>query len=163
MLSFTTAITAILTVTAAVALPHREARNENALASRAGPSGYVVYPPGGTSFESMGGAESDNGAGGISFIHIQYQGIDVNSPYTQTIGVDVYLQDPTGVQPDQYLTYDFGNPNSLLIDGYFSPPSGACGDYNLVFVEHQNLGNFGDIIKFQAAAPAITIVCTPIQ
>ncbi|KZT52290.1 hypothetical protein CALCODRAFT_93477 [Calocera cornea HHB12733] len=163
MLASIAAVTSLLAATAARALPTGEARAEAGVVSRAGASGYVVYPPGGTSFENMGGAEDDNGAGGISFIHIQYQGIDQNDPFTQTIGVDIYLEDPTGKQADQYLTYDFGNPNNLLIDGYFSPPSGACGDYNLVFIEHQNLGNFGDIIKFRAAAPAITLVCLPIQ
>jgi len=112
----------------------------------------------------MGGAAPSNGAGGISYINIQYAGVYQDDPFTATIGIDIYLEDPTGVQADQYLTYDFAsNPGNLLIEGYFSPPSGACGEYNLVFIEHQNLGDFGDIIKFRAAAPAITIVCTPIQ
>jgi len=160
---FTTALTSLLLATASTALPVASSRNEQELASRAGVSGYVIYPPGGTTYDSFGGAESNNGAGGQSFLHIQYEGVNQETPYTGTIGVDIYLEDPTGVQDDQYLTYDFGNPSGTLIDGYFSPPSGACGAYNLVFIEHQTLGNYGDIIKFRAAAPSINILCLPIQ
>ncbi|KZO92447.1 hypothetical protein CALVIDRAFT_567320 [Calocera viscosa TUFC12733] len=158
MLSFIASLTSLLAATAAIALPVGEARAE--VAPRAGPSGYVVYPPGGTTFDSYGGAES---SGGESYIHVQYEGVYQNSPYTATIGVDIFLEDPTGVQPDQYLAYNFGTPTIGLIDGYFSPPAGACGDYRLVFEEHQNLGNYGDIIKFRAAAPSITLLCLPIQ
>ncbi|EJT97219.1 hypothetical protein DACRYDRAFT_25317 [Dacryopinax primogenitus] len=157
MLSLCSLIIALVTASVSVALPH-EARTVE-LSERQGPSGYVVYPPGGTSFDIIGGGGPN---GGVTYLNIQYQGVNLQDPYVQTVGIDIYLHDPTGQQADSYLTYEFASdPSGTLIEGYFVPA--LCGDFELVFIEHQNMGNFGDIIKFKAAAPSITIVCSPEQ
>jgi len=157
MFCFVAAITAIAAAAAPLgaALPH-STETGNGLLPRANATGYVIQPTSGTSILSIGGAVVNDGAGGISFIPIQYEKGD------NTIGVDIYLQDPTGAQADQYLVYDVGNPEGNPIVGYFSPPSEACGNYNLVFIEHYSESD-GNVAKTQTADFPIDIYCNPIQ
>jgi len=163
MLSFTgLSVVTLALLGASVTASPTTPRREESLTARAGPSGYVIYPPGGTNFDIIGG---ELPTGGITYINIQYQGVSTtvgDQGYT-TVGVDIYLQDPNGVQADLPLASNFGNPDGGVIEGNFVPPGETCGTYNLVFIEHQNLGINGQTIDFQSAAPSINIYCSPIQ
>jgi len=130
----------------------------SSLQARAGPSGSVVSPPGNTNVLNLGGAGA---------LHIQYQRVNETLPNQQgpayTIGIDLVLEDPAHQQADMPITYGFrANPMTAdLIDGYFVPPQGACGTYNLVVTEHQYY--LGEVVSFTAAAPSVSITCGPIQ
>ncbi|KZT54978.1 hypothetical protein CALCODRAFT_485122 [Calocera cornea HHB12733] len=132
-------------------------RDASSPLKRAGPSGSVVAPAGGTQVLNLGGTGS---------IYVEYQGVqgttDDGNTY-QTIGIDVSLHDPSGFSTDATLAQGFKpNPTSgVHISGYFAPPLGACGTFNLVITEHQLTNQH--VITFQAAAPEITIQCGPIQ
>ncbi|EJU01479.1 hypothetical protein DACRYDRAFT_100394 [Dacryopinax primogenitus] len=128
------------------------------LEARVGPSGSVIFPPGNTKFVNLGGTGD---------LHIQYQRVNQtlsgNRGPAWTVGVDLFLEDPTGRQASFPICSDLrANPiNAAVIDAHFVPPVGACGTYNLVFQEHQFY--LGQVISFRAAAPYVSITCGPIQ
>ncbi|KZO99133.1 hypothetical protein CALVIDRAFT_561538 [Calocera viscosa TUFC12733] len=110
---------------------------------RGGPSGSPVTPPDGTEVLNLGGTGA---------IHVEYQGVEgttADGNTYRTMGIDL----AQGFKP---------NPiTGVFISGYFTPPAGYCGAFNLVIVEHQYI--YQEVISFQAAAPLITIQCGPIQ
>jgi len=132
-------------------------RNAAEMRPRAGPSGFAVQPSGGTEVVNLGGTGA---------IYVEYQGVEGTlsdgSTY-RTLGIDLTLHDSTGTQADIMLVQGFKpNPTtSVSISGYFTPPLGACGTFNLVMTEHQYIYN--TVISFQAAAPQISIQCGPVQ
>ncbi|EJU01480.1 hypothetical protein DACRYDRAFT_22602 [Dacryopinax primogenitus] len=126
-------------------------------ARAAGPSGSCVSPSGGSSILNLGGTGS---------IHVEYQGVQGTTPDGtpyHTMGIDVILHDPTSAMADVTLAQGLkpNPPSGTSISGYFTPPLGASGSFNLIIIEHQFIYN--EVLSFQAAAPQITIQAGPIQ
>ncbi|KZO99132.1 hypothetical protein CALVIDRAFT_561537 [Calocera viscosa TUFC12733] len=156
---FTTAFLAVFSAClASVASASPIPVERSALQGRAGPSGTVIFPPGNTVFLNLGQTGD---------LHIQYQRVNTTLPNDEgpawTVGIDLFLEDPTGAQADMPITCGFrANPvTASVIDGHFVPPEDACGSYNLVAMEHQYYR--GEVITFRAAAPYVSVTCGPIQ
>ncbi|KZT62336.1 hypothetical protein CALCODRAFT_249035 [Calocera cornea HHB12733] len=167
MLAFT-AVLAFLTAVA-IAAPSRNPINElklrrsdgsvRDLLERAGPSGSVNSPSGGTGYINY----NYNGYA-TEWIYIDYSAVRDQSSGTDTIGIDLYLEtvDGSPLGFDGTITNGFMAPTPVsdTVIGWFLFPKNACGTFRLVFIEHQ-IYQTTQVIQFRSAAPTITITCEP--
>ncbi|KAM0753179.1 hypothetical protein T439DRAFT_323813 [Meredithblackwellia eburnea MCA 4105] len=124
----------------------------NHLEARAGPSGYLNFPPGGTHFQI-----DLHGNLHLSYHQVSY--VDTVDPINsaQTMSIDVNLEALDSFNKDATLVTGLSvNSNTSDINGWFVPQV-SCGNYRLAIYEWQLYGY--NIIRFRSAAPTITIDC----
>ncbi|KAL7009330.1 hypothetical protein EMMF5_000960 [Cystobasidiomycetes sp. EMM_F5] len=118
---------------------------------RAGPSGHLSSPAGGTTIQT-----TDTGNGGI---WMEYIGVNQNygNTYALTYSVAAFLVSPNG-QEQYFLTNgEAVNPKTGKINAFLKTPRGACGDFDFVIVETQYYR--GQVIDFKSQAPRLHINC----